>query len=90
MAFVVYELTTTITIREPFVGTKYFKTVSAAKAYRTRNALSPALYGIASIEDFRKIEKKVLVKNLLSGELVEESVNTPNYLSVASESYWSA
>lgn len=89
MAFVVFELTTTITVKEPFVGTKYFKTESAAKAYRTRNALSPALYGIASVEDFRKIEKTVMVKNMMTGKEVEESVNTPGYLSVASESYWS-
>lgn len=90
MAYVVYELDTTLTIREPYIGTKHFKTVAAAKAARTRAGFTAATHGIAESNDFfENIEKKRIVKNLLTGDEVEERVNTPNYLSVASESYWS-
>lgn len=90
MAYVVYELDTTLTIREPYVGTKLFKTEGAAKAARTRAGFTTATHGVAEANNFsRNIEKKRIVKNLLSGTEVEESVNTPNYLSVGSEAYWS-
>jgi hypothetical protein len=46
-------------------------------------------FAIAELGEFRaNIEKKVLVKNIMSGEMIEESVNTPYTQSVASETYW--
>ena len=47
-------------------------------------------YGIAEINWFRDfIEKGVMKRNMMSGEDYFESVNTPNYMSPASETYWS-
>ena len=46
--------------------------------------------GIAEINWFRDfIEKGVMKRNMMSGEDYFESVNTPNYMSPASETYWS-
>jgi len=38
---------------------------------------------------YSKIEKQVKRKNLMTGKEYTESVNTPNYMSPASEAYWS-
>lgn len=47
-------------------------------------------FAIAEAVEFReKIEKKVVVRNLMSGEEYEEAINTPNCCSPASETYWS-
>jgi hypothetical protein len=47
------------------------------------------VYGIAeSNHYYEKIERTVKRKNLMSGIEYEESVNTPNYCSPASEAYW--
>ena len=47
-------------------------------------------YGIAELGWFRDfIEKGVMKRNMMSGEDYFESVNTPNYMSPASETYWS-
>ena len=46
--------------------------------------------GIAEINWFRDfIEKGVMKRNMMSGEDYFESVNTPNYMSPSSETYWS-
>lgn len=48
-------------------------------------------YAIAEAVDFSEnIEKSEIVRNLMNGEPVIEKVNTPNFLSVSSEAYWSA
>ena len=81
-----------------------YKTMSAAQAALTRmqnkwvqregvaaQAQGP-LYtaAIAEAEYYAKnIEKFVTRKNLMTGATYEESVNTPNYMSPASEAYWS-
>ena len=47
-------------------------------------------YGIAELGWFRDfIEKGVMKRNMMSGEDYFESVNTPNYMSPSSETYWS-
>jgi hypothetical protein len=52
--------------------------------------MTKAEFAIAEAVEFReKIEKKVVRKNLMSGEEFEEALNTPNYCSPASEAYWS-
>jgi len=48
------------------------------------------IYAIAEEEYFRKhIERKEMKRNLMTGELYYESVNTPLACSPASETYWS-
>ena len=81
-----------------------YKTYSAAQAALTRmqkkyvqregvaaQAQGP-LYtaAIAEAEYYAKnIEKFVTRKNMMSGQEYTESVNTTNYMSPASEAYWS-
>lgn len=46
--------------------------------------------GIAESEYYyANIEKQVQKKNLMTGKMYWESVNTPNYCSPSSEAYWS-
>jgi hypothetical protein len=79
-----------------------YKTMSAAQAALTRmqkkhaqrnaDAAQGPLYtaAIAEAEYYAKnIEKFVTRKNMMSGQEYTESVNTPNYMSPASEAYWS-
>ena len=81
-----------------------YKTMAAAKAGITRIAKAEGLmpcdsnhalfrYGIAEADYFHKhIEKQVKKKTLDIGygsKEFFEPVNTPNYMSPASESYWS-
>ena len=77
-----------------------YKTVAAAKAAVTRIAKAEGLlltdpnhalyrYGIAEADYFHKhIEKRVAKRNLSTGIVYEETINTPNYMSPASETYW--
>ena len=94
MAYVVYEVESTRIVVERRFGTEYHATQAAAKRARTR-MINKGRYKAEELKvqellAYRLIEKKVQVKNLMTDELVYESVNTPNYLSVGSESYWSA
>jgi len=81
-----------------------YKTMSAAQAaltrmqkkYVAREGVAAQAQGplytaaIAEAEYYAKnIEKFVTRKNMMSGEEYTESVNTPNYMSPASEAYWS-
>ena len=79
-----------------------YKTMSAAQAALTRmqkkyaqrnaDAAQGPLYtaAIAEAEYYAKnIERFVTRKNMMSGQEYTESVNTPNYMSPASEAYWS-
>lgn len=79
-----------------------YKTIAAAKAAITRmskryradlldSVNDPMFrYGIAESGYFHKnIEKKVAKRNLSTGIVYEETVNTPNYMSPACEAYWS-
>ena len=86
--YLIYDQSTTkILSRE---GKRYYqeaayKTMSAAQA---QGPLYTA--AIAEAEYYRKnIEAFVTRKNMMSGKEYTESVNTPNYMSPASEAYWS-
>lgn len=89
MGYVAYETESTRKL-----NMRTYKSAAAAKAAVTRAAckgnIDPADYSIAEVNDFyTNIEKKVVRTNLLSGQEYEEGVNTPSYMSPASESYWS-
>jgi len=103
--FYVYEKSTTYIIGKdgrPDHRASY-KTVAAAKAALTRISKASGLMqtdenyplytmGIAEANHFHKtIEQKVRRKVLegFGGKEYWEPVNTPNYMSPASESYWS-
>jgi len=79
-----------------------YKTMPAAKAALTRmskryradlleSVNDPVYrYGIAEADYFHKtIEKSRTRTNIMNNEQFSEKVNTPGYLSPASESYWS-
>jgi len=79
-----------------------YKTMAAAKAALTRMSKryradlletvnDPVFrYGIAEANYFHKtIERKVAKRNLSSGIVYEETINTPAHMSPASETYWS-
>jgi len=81
---------------------KSYKTMAAAQAALTRMSKryradlletenDPVFrYGIAEANYFHKtIERKVAKRNLSSGIVYEETVNTPAHMSPASETYWS-
>lgn len=53
--------------------------------------LNKADWAVAERDEFHsKIERAVVRKNLLTGKEFTESFNTPNFLSPASEAYWSS
>jgi hypothetical protein len=88
MAYVVYNRDTT-RIAKRSNGDTFFATEAAAKRHVTRY-LDPALYAVAEYTYFEdNIEKQVQRTNLMTGQSYTESVNTPNYMSPASEAYWS-
>ena len=93
--FVIYNIETTRYLRVFRSGCwddARYETVGAAKAALTRELkkgkFKPGEYGVADMDAFRKIEKTVVVKNLMSGKDVVQSVNTPRCCNVSSELYW--
>jgi len=80
---------------------KSYKTLGAAEAALTRICKAEGLlqtdpnyaryrYAIAASAYFHQnIEKSRKVTNMMSGKEFVEPVNTPNYMSPASETYWS-
>ena len=87
MAYVVYRKDTTRTARRAN-GDEFFATEQAAKRHVTRY-LNWNDYAVAEYTYFQdNIEQQVERTNLMSGEKYKESVNTPNYMSPASEAYW--
>ena len=80
---------------------KSYKTLGAAEAALTRICKAENLlptepnyarfrYAIAASAFFHQnIEKSRKVTNMMSGKEFFDPVNTPNYMSPASESYWS-
>ena len=93
MAYVVYNKETTKTIRAKAYGKEYYATEAAAKAFLTRMVkmgYRKEDFAVAEIGDFRtNIEKYETVTNLMSGNPVRQSVNTPLSCDVSSETYWS-
>ena len=91
MSYVIFEKVTT-----KIGGSRVHKTwksLGAAKAHLGRMAkmgYNVDEYDIASYSFFSdNIEKTVQVRNLMSGKMVTQSVNTPLCCDVSSETYWS-
>jgi hypothetical protein len=90
MFYIVYDKSTTRAVKKAS-GNMDFATSAAAKRHMTRNHLSTERYAIAEYQDYcDNIEAKVERVNLMSGQKYMESINTPGYMSPASEAYWSA
>lgn len=88
MTYVVFNTDSTALVRRAN-GLETFKTAAAAKSHITRY-LDGTKYTVAAAADYYgKIEATVERINMMSGLPYRESVNTPNYMSPASESYWS-
>jgi hypothetical protein len=96
MGHVIYNKATTVIV------SKVYKTHAAALAALTRLGKASGklltdedhplyLLGVAEETYFRKhVEKHRKVVNMMSGVETMEPVNTPNYMSVGSEAYWSS
>lgn len=94
MTYVVYEVESTCIATPKPYGKEYYATEAAAKAAKTRMEKSKRWAGkelaVAETSYYAKnIEKMVEKTNMMSGKKYMESVNTPNYLSPSSETYWS-
>ena len=85
MSFIVYNIETTR------IQAAYDNEITA-KRQRTRlNNLAGSkkfAYDLAWVY-YARVEKMVERTNMMTGEKYMESVNTPNYCSPSSESYWS-
>lgn len=95
MAYVVYNVDTTAIVTERAYGKQYYATEAAAKAAKTRICRKKNIAdNQLAVEDSKMYRALIAgtreVVNLMTGETVIESVNTPWHCSVASESYWSA
>ena len=86
MAYVVYNVNTTAIVIERAYGKQYYATEAAAKAAKTRICRKKNIEDSAAYHLLIAGTREVI--NLMSGETVRESVNTPWHCSVASESYW--
>ena len=97
MNYVVFHRTSTRLFSKHSRGMRVtsFDTYRSAKIFRTkllktRPELAREDVDIAQSDVFySRIEKQVERKNIMSGELFMEAVNTPNHCSPASEAYWS-
>jgi hypothetical protein len=88
MAYVVYHKESTRIARKAN-GDEFFATEPAAKRHITR-FLNAEEYAVAEYTYYQdNIERQVERVNLMSGKTYTESVNTPGYMSPASEAYWS-
>lgn len=92
--FVIFNKNTTRIVKERTYSTQYYATEAAAKAAVTRFVKK----GICKRDEveiaearhfFDFIEKSEIVTNLMSGQQVRQSVNTPHCCDVSSETYWS-
>lgn len=81
-----------ISLHETLRGAK----ISLAAAQKKENARwgaqgTAAILQIADAETYRtQVCGKIMVRNLMTGAMVEEAADTPYYCSVSSESYWSS
>lgn len=96
MGYIAYNIKTTIylaTHRGVKTDKNAFSSIGAARAATTREAKRGTIiasdFDVAESNAFRGIEKHVIVKNLMSGKDVTQSVNTPHSCDVSSEQYWS-
>ena len=89
--FYVYNLKTS-QVMQTRKGKSTWKSLGAAKAFRTRMArmgYNTDEYGIVDVDLYSLIEQQVEKTNLMTGKKYRESVNTPLHLSPSSETYWS-
>lgn len=90
MSYVIYEISSTYIFRHPRTRREYYVDWGNARAAMTRNKLDENIWAIAESKEFHeKIEKTKIVHNLMSGQPVELSVNTPRCCDPSSELYWS-
>jgi hypothetical protein len=98
MAFIIYNIETTKTIKKLVSGRAYFtrefETEQGAKSYLSRLAnqgkIDKAAYAVAEESEFyRSIEKQETKQNLMSGGEFSQGVNTPLCCDPSSETYWS-
>ena len=72
---------------------RYFETERGAKIAQGRNNNNPAKMkcGVLSLRAFNELfaDKRVTVKNLMTGKAVEIDADTPWACRVDSEAYWS-
>ena len=86
--FYVYNLETS-RIMQNKKGKSIWKSLGAAKAFRTRMGYNAGEYGIVDTSLYSLIEQQVEKVNLMTGETYMESVNRPLCCSPSSETYWS-
>ena len=90
--YYVYNLKTS-QVMQTRKGKSTWKSLGAAKAFRTRMArmgYNTDEYGIVDVDLYSLIEQQVEKTNLMTGKKYRESVNTPLHLSPSSETYWSS
>ena len=94
--FVLFEVETTKIVRvlrNRYWQDAIFASEAAAKACATRLAKAGKLvledHSVMELGEFRSIEKTEMVRNLMTGRMVEQSVNTPASCDVSRETYWS-
>jgi len=91
MSYAIVLNETGVTVKTRAYGKEMYATERAAKAGATRLIKKGKLMsGMFTIYEANSIpERTHMVRNLMTGKMVEESVNTPYTCSVASESFWS-
>jgi len=98
MSYVVYHKESTLRLDRLHSACKLalFPTVKGARSALTRacnkdiTLIKESFEIIDAVHFYTEIEKKKIVKNLMTGKDVEQTVNTPHCLDVSSEAYWSA
>lgn len=102
MSYVVYDTASTRIVTEKRYGKESYATEAAAKSARTRILrkgkringrqvmYKPEDLAVAESRYYAgNIALKVERVNMMTGQKYLEDINTPNYLSPASEAYWS-
>jgi len=91
MAYYVIARGTGLIVTDGSNRTRSYKTFGAARATRTRLCNKAGWSaGELSIVDTKTYKPNMVERtNLMSGKKYMEDVNTPNFCSPASESYWS-
>jgi hypothetical protein len=96
MSYVIFETETTRLFRvwrQGYWQNATYADEGAAKTAMTKLAkagkIDTSTHSIMERSEFNKIEKTETVINLMSGQPVVQSVNTPRCCDVSSELYWS-
>ena len=96
MSYIIYRKSDSKIMEHPRTRTRSYGTEKSANAALTKMINSNRLSGERSDYDeseyeyyTQNIEQYVTVRNLMSGEPVRQSINTPRCCDVSSELYWS-